>query len=182
MKEKFVRYGRLKPTKQKGFDSYKKDPWFHSPPKGKGFYAFPFGFEEIFLVVNLTYQTKTSRSLPNITKYEKWVNAKCNEVIFSEWETKDIWKHKRVFEVDASKTVWHHLEVRSDVVLEKTEHWTKTTIKEWKKALNKTMNKEKMKTWKEFTKKGGTKSVSELRKNGFYSKDHYEVFFDYKVS
>ena len=68
-KHKFVRYGKLKSTKQKGFSN---SDTFHSPPAGKGFYAFPFGYEELFLVGSLeNTQPSVIGSVPTITKYER---------------------------------------------------------------------------------------------------------------
>ena len=42
----FIRWGNIKPSKQKGFGS----DTFHSPPAKKGLYAFPEGFVETFLL------------------------------------------------------------------------------------------------------------------------------------
>lgn len=177
---KFVRYGKLKPVKQKGFgsDSY------HSPPKGKGFYAFPFGFEEIFLVAGLPYQNKVNRSLPKITKTEsyRYYNRTSEEYVIrnDDWETVDIWKQKKEFVVNGDKFIWHHLEdyiKDKGKVVARSGSWCQTTVHEWKKAFSKCMNKQKMEHWKEF----GKGSINEIKYGGYYSKDHLEVFFDFKV-
>lgn len=177
---RFVRYGKLKSTKQKGFASSDS---FHSPPCGKGFYAFPFGYEELFLVGSLdNTQPKVIGCLPNITKYERslwWnrVTEEYNDTIY-QYEYKDIWKQKRVFNLKKDDLIWHHLKdtTKQKDIIKESKYWIYTTIEVWKKSLNKELNKNKMKTWKEF-KQG---DVRNYKNNGYYSKDHLEVFIDKK--
>ena len=45
----FVRFGGLSPVKQKGYTTG-DDAGFHTPPARKGFYAFPKGYIELFLL------------------------------------------------------------------------------------------------------------------------------------
>jgi hypothetical protein len=48
---KFVRYGGLSPVKQKHRKERLKDGiTFHTPPRKKGLFAFPKGYEELFLI------------------------------------------------------------------------------------------------------------------------------------
>lgn len=177
MKHKFVRYGRLKSVRQKGF----KATGFHSPPARYGFYSFPFGFEESFLVSGLAYQKKVG--LPMVTKHEisRWFNRTTGEMEIHEydWEVRDIWSVKHTFEVKNSDLIWHHLEAFTrdkTTILAKSKDWVQTTVEVWKKAFNRCINKQRMEFAAEWK-----MCHLELRTEGCYSRDHFEVFFDLKV-
>ena len=177
---KFVRYGKLKAVKQKGFSSSDS---FHSPPCGKGFYAFPFGYEELSLVRSLEdTQPRVIGCLPNIIKYERslwWnrVTEEYHDTTYS-YQFKDIWRQKRVFSLRKDDLIWHHLKDRTNKkdILKESKSWVQTTVGAWKKALNKEVARNKMRAWREC--KGG--DLREYRDNGYYSTDHLEVFIDKK--
>lgn len=66
--QKFVRYGKLKVTKQKG---YEEDPSsFHTPPARRGFYAMPYKFQEMFLIGGI--DKSQNINIPGKIK-EKWI-------------------------------------------------------------------------------------------------------------
>ena len=75
--------------------------------------------------------------------------------------------------------IWHHLGdfIKRSDILDEHGSWVKTTIDVWKKALSKSSLNDRY----------GAPAFSERSINktkgitGYYSKDHYEVFFDEKV-
>lgn len=177
---RFVRYGKLKATKQKG---YSKSDTFHSPPCGKGFYAFPFGHEEMFLVSGTeSTQPNVIGCLPIVTKYERnlWYNHTTKEYNDHTYEhtSRDIWRQKRVLNLRKDDLIWHHLKDTTKVrdILKESKDWIQTTVEVWKKSINKELSKNKMKTWRD-SYKGDLRDYSD---NGYYSKDHLEVFIDKK--
>lgn len=177
---KFIRYGKLKAVKQKGFSSSDS---FHSPPAGRGFYAFPYGFEEIFLVgATEATQPKVIGCLPIVTKYERslWYNHTTKEYHDHTYEytSRDIWRQKRVFTLKKDDLIWHHLKgsTKQSDILEESKSWILTTVEVWKKALNKEVSYNKLRTWKD----SGKGNLRDYGSNGYYSKDHLEVFITKK--
>ena len=173
----FVRYGKLKPVKQKGVKSNS----FHSPPCSKGFYAFPFGHEEMFLVAGLGYQKDVC--LPTITKHEvyRYHDRTRDKVVEHKdtYETPDIWLQKHRFTVSQRDLIWHHLGahvLNPKDILQKRKEWVQTTVAVWRKTFNRVLSKQQAETWKSL--KGGEGDIREVKPGGWYSKDHLEVFFE----
>ncbi len=179
----FVRYGRMHLTKQEGYGS----DTFHAPPAPLGFYAMPIRFQELFLVGSID---KTQPDIIAMPKKMKIENIKEDEKI--DWDEynkirKKKWKniiHK--FTVKNDNEIWHHLTVKQNVIIDKHNDWVKTTVRDWKNALIKESLKlrvESMTTdFCSTSKSEGGKRFAEVRpKTGWYSKDHFEVFFDSKV-
>jgi hypothetical protein len=75
--------------------------------------------------------------------------------------------------------IWHHLGdfIKRSEVIDSHGAWVKTTIDVWKRAFSKSSLNDRYGKG-EFAESSinKTKGVS-----GYYSKDHYEVFFDEKV-
>lgn len=75
--QKFVRYGKLKATKQKG---YEENPTsFHTPPAIRGFYAMPYKFQEMFLIsgidetqnINIPYKKEEAFIIDTVKNINK---------------------------------------------------------------------------------------------------------------
>lgn len=179
----FIRYGKMHLTKQKGYGN----DTFHSPPAPLGFYAMPIRFQELFLVGSID---KTQPDIIAMPKKLNFENKKEDEVF--DWDKyneirKKKWKniiHK--FSAKNENEIWHHLDVKENVVIDKHNDWVKTTIRDWKIALIKESLKLRVQSmstgWGDPSESTGGKNFSEVRpKTGSYSKDHFEVFFDSKV-
>jgi hypothetical protein len=186
----FVRFGSLDLKKQKGFG---KDKYgfteFHSPPTTKGIYAMPLIAQELFLIGSLDKtQPEQFPKLPewkeNMTSKEKeiWLKYCNNEEILNEAEKK-IKKVKSNLRKEFRKkkgNIWHHLIdcVDNCEVIARQGSWVKTSIKGWQKAFKKSCLIEK---WDSVSLMNA-KAFNEIKGiNGYFSKDHYEVFFDEKV-
>ena len=171
----FVRVGNLGPVKQKGFNSDDESMGMHKPPAIYGFYAMPFRFQEWFLIGSIDYfQPKIFGCLDD-------KNFKTPEGGFdwdkqSKLRAKLIRQHTHKFTVDVTDELWHHLtdRVPNNEILQRHGAWVKTTVKAWEKALRKECINLRIES--------GSGNVNNTRKRtGYYSKDHFEVFFDYKV-
>lgn len=165
----FIRYGSLNPKRQRGYSTDTSKDLYHVPPARKGYYSFPFGYEELFLVIDLPYQ---GQFLPTITKYEKFIDE------WTTYECKDIWKVKRYFNKDRDDLIWHHLGEFTDIkdILDNHGHWVKTTVEVWKKSFNRCLSSQRMETFK--TDFYGYKYLYEVPYSGNYNYDNLEVFFE----
>lgn len=166
MKYTFVRYGKLALTKQKGY----KNKNFHSAPAPRGFYAFPLGYEELFLVGAMDKtQPKLHRSLPKVTKLDRFINDNVT------YETEDIWQQKHKFTLSSKDLIWHHLDkyVKTKNVIERNKSWILTTVQVWSKAFKRSLMDHRAMSIKFFE---GNKRQHELGKNGLYAIDHLEIF------
>lgn len=150
----FVRFGKLKLVKQMG---YGKDT-FHAPPASKGCYAFPLKYQEFFLIGSLdTTQPDEFNKVKKLDGFKKQRS-----------------KIRHQFIVSKDVELWHHLNVDNKDVLGRHNSWVKTNYYAWKKAIIKDGLNLRM-----ISSGGDINSVGKIC--GFYSKDHYEVFFDTKV-
>ena len=175
----FIRYGKIHLTKQEGYG----EDTYHAPPAPIGFYAMPIRFQEMFLVSSI------SKTQPKIISIPKKLNPDYRvEGEDFDWEKhsevlKKRWKkiiHK--FTVKNENEIWHHLDVKQHVILDKHNDWVKTTIRDWKIALVKESLRLRVESMKPMFGGDYKMSLAEVRpKTGWYSKDHFEVFFDSKV-
>lgn len=175
----FIRYGRMHLTKQEGYGN----DTFHSPPAPLGFYAMPIRFQELYLVGSIDVSQPGIISMPKKLKIE---NRKEDEIF--DWNKynevrKKKWKkiiHK--FTVKNENKIWHHLDVKQHTILDKHNDWVKTSIRDWKIALIKESLKLRVESMNSMFGENNKKPFAEVRpKTGYYSKDHFEVFFDSKV-
>lgn len=173
----FIRYGRLHLTKQQGYGN----DTFHSPPAPKGFYAMPIRFQELFLVGSI------DKTQPDVVAMPKKMKEQ-NKPDDFDWEKYDklrrgkLKKIIRKFVVKNEDVIWHHLKTKHNVILETYGSWTKTSVRDWKIALKKESVKLRAESMGEFMGCTDKMRLEEVRpKTGFYSKDHFEVFFDTKV-
>ncbi len=181
----FVRFGGLDPIKQKG---YGKET-YHSPPASRGFYAMPKVVQEFFLIGSLS--STQLYKFPKSPKYpEKGENFEQDVIKFREESDNFDWdKHnKRTDKIyslirrEFKKTtgnIWHHLGeyVDNNEVIERHDSWVKTTIQSWTKAFSRRSLNDRYGE-DQFS----TNNINKSRGiAGFYSKDHFEVFFDEKV-
>lgn len=182
----FVRFGKLGLVKQDGFGS----DTFHAPPAPRGFYAMPKRFQELFLVGSI----ENTQKIKNMPKEDKYKDPETGEHDWDKYERdnkKAFQKLRHEFSIDPTTEFWHHLDVPNNEVLQRHNSWVKTTFRAWKKALSKESVKLRAKslapwvsgkddTEGEFRKTPG--GINSTRKRtGWYSKDHFEVFFDTKV-
>lgn len=176
----FVRFGGVNLKNQHG---YSKDPKsLHEPPAPRGFYAMPKVAQEMFLVGSIgSFQKST---MPKEKDWDGHLSKMSDEEREKYWE--ELEKRKKIAKSAMRKefkktdgNIWHHFTdlVPRNEIIEEHGGWVKTTIKTWQKAFNKASIQERYGS-KEF----GTKSINAARGiNGYYGKDHYEVFFDEKV-
>ena len=166
---KFVRFGKLHLTKQNG---YGKDT-FHSPPSTCGIYCFPIRFQEWFLIGCLEDTQPKQLQIPKKILDE-------NGMVINYEDRGDKWS-KRIseirheFTVNDEDLVWHHLDVKHNLIIEQHNSWVKTTVGVFKKCLIKESLRLRVLS-------GGKIGInSAYKRTGIYSKDHFEVFFDTKV-
>lgn len=173
----FVRFGGLDLKTQRG---YTNDPkTFHSPPAPRGFYAMPKAAQESFLVGSIDkFQPGT------MPKRKGREHFKDNEEYFKyldELEKREKMALRRLRKefTKSDGNIWHHLSdfVSRNEILDEHGSWVKTTISTWKKAFSKSSLNDRYGKG-EFANKSINKSKGVT---GYYSKDHYEVFFDEKV-
>ena len=157
----FVRYGRLHLTKQQGFGK----ETFHSPPTKRGFYAMPIRFQEMFLIGSLEKTQPDVLNLPKNIIGEKYYEIK----------NKRLKKIYHKFTVKNNDVIWHHLDSNNKHILDRNGSWVKTFVYNWKKCLYKEILKLRNEGF-EYKDK-----LDEIPKKSYYSKDHFEVFFDTKV-
>lgn len=171
----FVRYGRLHLTKQEGFgkDSY------HAPPTQYGFYAMPIRFQELFLIGSL------DKTQPEVLSLPKKLDSEQNpDFDYKEYSTKRKKRYKSIihkFIVKNDDVIWHHLNLKTNVVLASYGTWNKSLVRDWKKALIKESVNLRAKCIAGFMGESNIKLEEIPKKTGHYSKDHFEVFFDTKV-
>lgn len=142
----FVRFGSLKPIKQKGY----KSQTFHSPPARRGFYAMPKHLQEFFLISSLK-------------EYQPHNFGKEGDSL-----DRDVLRRiRREFKRNKGE-VWHHLGdvLKPHEIILRNKSWVKTTIKNWKKEINKAI----------------TRTISKFGKDNVtlkhFCKDEFEVFFE----
>ena len=86
------------------------------------------------------------------------------------------------FTVKNDDYIWHHLDVKHNVIVDSYGIWNKTLVRDWKKALSKESVKLRAESLHYDPIFGNSKNLSEVRpKTGWFSKDHFEVFIDSKV-
>lgn len=198
----FVRFGGLDLKTQKGYTQ--KDSSFHAPPAARGFYAMPKVAQEMFLVGSIdSFQPGTMPKTPEYPEHKEYKDEegkmKLSPEDLEKWRKErdafDWDKHgeatkKRMSEIrkEFKKTegnIWHHFVdyVPHNEVIERHGSWVKTSIKTWQKAFMKdSMNGRYGEDFGGTEKGRGYDSINKGRGiNGYYSKDHYEVFFDEKV-
>lgn len=178
----FVRFGGLDLKRQRGYG----ETTFHAPPASRGFYAFPKSMQELFLVGSLnSYQPGTYPKEPDWNslsdeEYDKTIEEynKRREKIFH--------NIRKEFRKDTGN-IWHHLGefCKRNEILDEHGSWVKTSISTWQKAFSKSSLKNRYgEDWapQGFVRGRGEQSINAARGlSGYYSKDHYEVFFDEKV-
>jgi len=166
---RFVRFGKLAMVNQKG---YGKNT-FHAPPAPRGFYAMPLRYQEWFLVGSMdTYQPKQTLNYPKHPG-EDATQEELEE--FYKKKNKIFRSRAHKFTVDNKVELWHHLDVPNNEVISRHNSWVKTSIRTWKKAIGKESTRLRAES-------GGDNGINSVRKRtGYYSKDHFEVFFDTKV-
>lgn len=194
----FVRFGGLDLKNQKG---YGRDT-FHSPPASRGIYAFPKVTQEMFLVGSLdVFQPGILAKKPKYPDHkeieidgkmklspedmEKW-DKESSEFDWDEYEKN---RKKRYSEIrkEFRKTtgnIWHHLgEFCKPVsIIDTHGSWVKTSIADWQKAFSKSSLTQRYGEDFGSNNGRGESSINSARGlNGYYSEDHYEVFFDEKV-
>jgi hypothetical protein len=165
----FVRYGGLDLKNQDGYLADESKKTFHSPPCRRGIYAMPQILIERFLITNIT-NSQPSSFPSKKNRYE----GKHKEKWEKHWKPYYQAVYKK-FRKD-SGCVWHHLESRCDPsdILDRNGAWVKTEMKVWAKAVSKESVTCRANTEKEM---GYSMGLA-----GAFSKDHFEVFFDEKVS
>lgn len=171
----FVRFGGLNVKKQKG---YGKET-YHAPPASRGFYAFPKVAQEMFLVGSLdVFQ-------PGILpKDPDWNKMSDEDYEKHEKRRKKIYSSIRKEFKKTTGNIWHHLGEFCNLndIIDRHGSWVKTSMDVWQKAFSKASLKQRY--GEDFgTGTGrGEKSINATRGiSGYYSKDHFEVFFDEKV-
>ena len=162
---KFIRFGTLDLKNQKGFGS----DTYHSPPASRGFYAMPYILQCRFLIGSIDeYQPGTTPKFRPEENYDEWDKR----------YKKAVSKMKKIF-VRKKGNIWHHLEEYADQaeIIARNGAWVKTSIAHWAKCVSKSSLNDRY----------GEKYISDIKSinetkgiSGYYSKDHYEVFFDEK--
>ena len=171
----FIRVGNLGPVKQKGFNSNDESMGMHKPPAIYGFYAMPYRFQEWFLIGSIEYfQPKIFGCLAD-KKFEK-EDGSFDWKAQAELRNKLLRQHTHKFSVNATDELWHHLikHVPNNEVLQRHGAWIKTSFKAWQKALSKESVNLRIES-------GSGNINNTTKRTGYYSMDHFEVFFDYKI-
>lgn len=182
----FVRFGGLDLVRQEGFG---KDT-FHAPPASRGIYAMPLAFQELFLASSLEQTQPEKFPKLKVCPYPDEDDPEYDAIVKEreefDWEghskkREKVWKSLRKVFTKKDGNVWHHLGKFTDNadVIARHNSWVKTTIEAWGRALEKSSLRDRYGDgrW------GRTESINEAKGvTGDYSKDHYEVFFDEKVS
>ena len=184
----FVRFGGLDIKKQHG---YGKDS-FHAPPAPRGIYAFPKVMQELFLVGSMdVFQPGIFPKKPDYTKLSKELSSEEFNKLLKDQDKhdKEIFRStRREFRVTTGD-IWHHLGefCKQNEIISTHNSWVKTSIKTWQKAFSKSSIHDRY--GEDFggsddrvNKGRGKQSINDTKGlSGYYSKDHYEVFFDTKV-
>ena len=187
-KYKFVRYGILNPRqKQKVHVGNYVEPSggslmsFHIAPKSRGFYAFPFKLQELYLISGSTEYQKDvlpfKKLIPELpedeqTTFEIAAAEYRKNIPIKQQNEKILKENFRIF-YKTNGTIWHHLIDATPhcEVIEKSGTWIRTSMEAWYKALGKNkvnlFHNDPCGSWQSDVK---------------FSKDHYEVFIDEKVS
>jgi len=180
----FVRFGALSLNKQKGFG----ETAFHSPPAPRGFYAFPYTVQSLFLVAGLERTQPHQFPVKKLREYNEHWSEEEEQKWFEErdaidWDSyysrggKVMRNIRREFKKKEGN-IWHHLGdyVDNAEVLARHNAWVKTPIKAWQKAFKKcTLDMRYGRG------ESSVKSINESPKTcGDNFKDKFEVFFDEK--
>lgn len=189
----FVRFGGLDLKNQKGFGN----KTFHSPPSSRGVYAFPKIAQEMFLIGSLDkfqpgilpkspeYPRDKEVEIDGVKKLSREDREKWQKDVDSfDWEENRKQVKKRYAEIrkEFKKTkgnIWHHLGdfCKVSEVIDRNGSWVKTSIYDWQKAFSKSsINNRYGEDMFSTNSINSTRGIS-----GFFSKDHYEVFFDEKI-
>jgi hypothetical protein len=156
----FVRYGGLDVKPQRGYTT--TDKTFHSPPANNGFYAMPKIAQELFLLGGLpAFQPSTIGK-----KSDNWI--------------KTLRLIKKEFRKD-SGYIWHHLgqHLKPYQIVATNGSWVKSSMDDWRFTFSKESIKLRSGDKSNFNEPGAVNNTRGVA--GFYSKDHFEVFFDEKV-
>lgn len=179
---KFIRYGSLKPQ----FHNTSED-WVHTPPVAWGFYAFPKGYVEKFLLGGLgegsvingrlkyvkdengekildkldnieewddnkgdyifkepynTYLLKTLKLNPKRIRVERYSKDYYNDNVSADDMRYVILYENEPVIFEYNGEIWHHMDACGNVtllepgdIIQRTKYWVKTTISDYKKAL-----------------------------------------------
>jgi hypothetical protein len=168
----FVRFGGLNALRQDGFG----EPWFHSPPAPRGFYAMPLIAQEHWLLGALpsTQPDHFPKGLDDLVLEEyKSVEKKVHRKIRKEFRK-------------TSGYIWHHLDdyVDNCDVVERCNSWVKTSLRTWQKAFTKCSINNRYGIPFDKQKRGADdiRSINAAKGvAGNFAKEHFEVFFDEKV-
>lgn len=176
----FIRYGRLHLTKQEGYSKDFHSDSFHAPPAPYGFYAMPIRFQELFLVGSL------EKTQPDVFSIPKKLNRENNPIDFDWNEYEKVRKNRykkniHKFVVKNEDVIWHHLDIKPNMILASYGSWYKSSVRDWKSALIKESVKLRAEGVAGFCGERINLLAEIPKKAGFYSKDHFEVFFDTKV-
>ncbi|HMT02321.1 MAG TPA: hypothetical protein PKD00_03290 [Burkholderiales bacterium] len=158
----FIRYGGLNLKKQKGYGKSN----YHSPPTSKGIYAFPLCAFEYFLIGAIDkYQSEIFPKEKKPNRYDEERENKINKIVSL---IRKSFKKKDGY-------VWHHLEeyCKHKDIIDTHNSWVKTDMETWRKAIVKASLIQRYYY--------DNKSVNNSKLFGYYSKDHFEVYFDEKV-
>jgi hypothetical protein len=171
----FVRFGSLNLNKQKGFGNAN----YHSPPASRGFYAFPFTLQEMFLIGGL------DRTQPHQFPGRNNRGSGEEELSLAELKrlgdlTRRVQQNIRREFRKAGGSIWHHLTdyVDNPEVIARHNAWVKTSVQAWRKAFRKCSLH--LRYGEE---DHAVNSINASKKtSGNYVKDMFEVFFDEKVN
>jgi hypothetical protein len=180
---KFVRFGFLNHRNKQSvwIGNYKsEDKTFHKAPVSRGFYAFPFKYQEFFLIgVSIELQN-TSQFKKNIKIDDALLNLndpKNKELIelnsqIEQANYKLLLKNRREF-IKTSGTIWCHFDnLPNNLILDRSGSWVKVEMKDWFKALTKARLQ-----YRNNVVIGGWVNLSDIIR----TKDSFEVFIDEKI-
>jgi hypothetical protein len=202
---KFQRIGGLQLTKQNGYDP--SLPGFHSPPKAKGVYAFPWPYFEWFLLGSKTYSGAKTKHAKfeyvrdddgNKIHWKEWqkildekksknlVSEKEYESLLYKWSDDDgfIVKPKRIRIFNYTGEIWHHLgnHAKPGQIYETKGSWYLSSIEDYLVMLNKekhAMIKQTAQWLGPYERKAGNKLQFPIKPN--IALDHMEVFISNKI-
>ena len=202
---KFQRIGGLTLTKQKGYNS--SMPGFHSPPKVKGVYAFPWPYFEWFLLGAASYSGAKTKHAKfdyhrdeegNKIKWKDWekmvqekheknqISAKELESLLNVWTDDEEFmiKPKKIRIFNYSGEIWHHLgaHAKPGQIYETKGDWYLSNMDDYLEMLKKekhSMIKRSAEWIGPYERKYNGKLRFPLRP--FISIDHMEVFISNKI-
>jgi hypothetical protein len=182
----FVRFGGLNALRQDGFG----EPWFHSPPAPRGFYAMPLIAQEHWLLEALpsTQPDQFPKFPESPTEEDRKVHG--DNALDKHLERQKVAEKQfhRKIRKEFRKThgfLWHHLGEYVDNcdVVERCNSWVKTSLRTWQKAFRKCSINNRYGLYFEDKRAGESVSSINAAKGlaGSFTKEHFEVFIDEKV-